>query len=534
MIRQTLSAFCQRYRIVLIALANLLFVVGVVRLLPCCFETNDDVVMAWIASGAYNGTPDAHLVFINILYGYLISGLYTLLPGVEWYSWAFLTFHVVSLTVLGHHLLQLQQKTFHRLAAMALLYYLELRILLLLQFTTTSAYVATAALVAMTFGRKKEQVFGLLWFLLAAMIRFKSAMLTGLVFALFYPFLLSLRGFDRRTFVLLSLAVVLSFGLETVHVLAYRSHPQWKSYQIYNHNRANINDNPNARVIYNRLPENVDVNDYILLRCFFADTDIMTVEKLESINEVLGHRRLTSKIRNIQLMKKRWDQYKEILILAFLLTITCGISNGKRGWWLLLPLLGVFFLLTGLSLNNCVKGRIVVTIYLMYMAMTVLLAKPFPFQLQAVLLWMSVIFWSIDYHESLSPYDKRKILDEQCARMALMPSGSVVCGWYAAIHSEYSDPLHVSSTFPIQVKGKGWLAGSPFNEDIARYTDFIDTNKYIFCKRSDYAAAYTLLSRSMLDNYNKTVVCRPKVKDDLYVIFNFVEKDSTANPIQQP
>ena len=92
----------------------------------------------------------------------------------------------------------------------------------------------------------------------------------------------------------------------------------------------------------------------------------------------------------------------------------------------------------------------------------------------------------------------------------------------------------MSSTFPIQVKGKGWLAGSPFNEDIARYTDFIDTNKYIFCKRSDYAAAYTLLSRSMLDNYNKTVVCRPKVKDDLYVIFNFVEKDSTANPIQQP
>ena len=33
------------------------------------FESNDDVVMLMISSGAYSGTPDYHLVFINVIYG---------------------------------------------------------------------------------------------------------------------------------------------------------------------------------------------------------------------------------------------------------------------------------------------------------------------------------------------------------------------------------------------------------------------------------------------------------------------------------
>ena len=34
------------------------------------FETNDDVVMLMISSGAYSGTPDYHLVFINVIWSF--------------------------------------------------------------------------------------------------------------------------------------------------------------------------------------------------------------------------------------------------------------------------------------------------------------------------------------------------------------------------------------------------------------------------------------------------------------------------------
>ena len=59
------------------------------------FETNDDVVMLMISSGAYSGTPDYHLVFINVIYGLLLKGLYFILPGLEWYTILFSLFFMV-------------------------------------------------------------------------------------------------------------------------------------------------------------------------------------------------------------------------------------------------------------------------------------------------------------------------------------------------------------------------------------------------------------------------------------------------------
>ena len=47
-------------------------------LLPLGFEENDDVMMAMIANGSYSGAPDYHLVYINVLYGWVLAGLYSL------------------------------------------------------------------------------------------------------------------------------------------------------------------------------------------------------------------------------------------------------------------------------------------------------------------------------------------------------------------------------------------------------------------------------------------------------------------------
>ena len=73
--------------------ANILFFALMAWLLPMGFEENDDVMMCMIANGAYSGTPDYHLVYINVLYGMVLAGLYSLTTAIEWYTLAFAVLH---------------------------------------------------------------------------------------------------------------------------------------------------------------------------------------------------------------------------------------------------------------------------------------------------------------------------------------------------------------------------------------------------------------------------------------------------------
>ena len=46
----------------------------------------DDIIMRDIASGAFSGKPDGHLIFVKFVLGWLISGCYLLAPRVDWYG----------------------------------------------------------------------------------------------------------------------------------------------------------------------------------------------------------------------------------------------------------------------------------------------------------------------------------------------------------------------------------------------------------------------------------------------------------------
>ena len=56
--------------------ANVVFFAVMAVVLPLGFEENDDVMMCMIANGSYTGTPDGHLVYINVLYGWALAALY--------------------------------------------------------------------------------------------------------------------------------------------------------------------------------------------------------------------------------------------------------------------------------------------------------------------------------------------------------------------------------------------------------------------------------------------------------------------------
>ena len=66
-------------------LTGIWFVI-VYQKIPFIYDINDDVAMRNVAAGVITGTPDAHLLHIKYLLGLFISGLYRLLPGLDWYG----------------------------------------------------------------------------------------------------------------------------------------------------------------------------------------------------------------------------------------------------------------------------------------------------------------------------------------------------------------------------------------------------------------------------------------------------------------
>ncbi|MBO4370483.1 MAG: hypothetical protein J5808_03870 [Paludibacteraceae bacterium] len=526
MYNPTVSRLWSQYRTLWLLLLNSLFVVFVTVFCSSHFETNDDVVMAWIASGQYSGTPDAHLVFINILYGYVVAALYRLMPGFEWYTCMFAIAHIVSLTIIGGQILDSKLHRYSRMAAMLLCYVIEVWALLLLQFTTTAALLATASLsLVMTSQTPWQRVAGVLIFVWAALVRFKAAMLVGVVFACYYPWSVYVYGFNWRRLATLAVCVVSGVAVQYIHFKSYFNDSRWAYYYEYNINRGKINDNPNAGAVREKLPPQVRLADYILLCNFFADTDVTDLKDLQDINEVMDQVSLRQKINNWQKLKNLWNQFKWLIVITLVVMVATAVALREKWWLAFVPIAGCMLVVLLIALNGAVKIRIFYTILLAVYVFMSQLHKPVVKYVSPVLLALCMVGFvkaesTFDYHNGfvIARYERNLMRD--------LPDDVTLCGWSAIIKSEYVNPWQVSSYFPMQIKGKGWLASSPFNDDIAAYTDFIGTNNAVFILNSQADKAIKLLTASIRQNYHKDVEPNWLMQSRFFSVFNFKEKVS--------
>lgn len=63
-----------------------IFGLAVYQIMGFVYAIADDVIMRDIASGAFTGTPDGHLIFVQYALGWLISRLYLINRSVDWYG----------------------------------------------------------------------------------------------------------------------------------------------------------------------------------------------------------------------------------------------------------------------------------------------------------------------------------------------------------------------------------------------------------------------------------------------------------------
>ena len=60
------------------------------------FKYNDDLMLNMTASGAF-GSGSEHLIYMNIVYGYILKLLFFLFKSINWYLWILLAGNVAGI-----------------------------------------------------------------------------------------------------------------------------------------------------------------------------------------------------------------------------------------------------------------------------------------------------------------------------------------------------------------------------------------------------------------------------------------------------
>ena len=316
------------------------------------YETNDDVQMMLIASGAYTGEPSAFLLFTNVAIGCLLERLYQLSSAVNWYAFHLYAVHFLAMVAL---LLALRRRCGVRrsLLFFALLFFtFELRFLLLLQFTTTAAVAAVSGsllLLSLPPDERRPRsvlVVGVTLVVLAAMIRDSAFYL---MLFLLLPTVLhrSLTGGGTRVVSHFGLALLISGAVIALDAHVYARDDGWRRHREYNEVRSILHDlvNPDYDVRTRPILEQIgwSENDLRMFRSwFFSDRELYSLEKLQSLREGLRPMSgLGAGYRGIHRLASKVSGARTFFYVSLASVVLAGTLAMRRGRSFLLLALGV-------------------------------------------------------------------------------------------------------------------------------------------------------------------------------------------------
>ena len=273
---------------------NILFLLIAVFLFRPFFEENDDTHLAMISEGVY-GSREAHLIYINIILGYLYKIMLCILPSIRWYSVIQYLFIFISFTGITYVILKRKHgRLLSTLFVSACFYELYIS----LQYTKTSAFVASAGYVLLfeylktTDMEKKERKLLVTGTILLAF----SFMLRDTAFLMITPFwgLAALYDIYKKkkiknyilTFIPAFIIIAMAYCANTV---AYDSDPEWRSFLVFNKARTQATDYRYDLFDYSSHKDllnsrNVSENDALLLLTYqFGDDRVMNIDFFEGV-----------------------------------------------------------------------------------------------------------------------------------------------------------------------------------------------------------------------------------------------------------
>ncbi len=308
------------------------------------YETNDDQMMQMIAAGFHSGHPDAHLVFSNILVGWVLRFFFGTWPGHNWYLIYLLTVHFAAMTAVAFLVVSRGGGWLFTFLFAGFFLIVETRILLHPQFTTTAFLAGTAGVLLLVDGLRTGQPVN--WWRTASGMAFAGLMclvrepVAPLLILIASPFLLERLGLAgwRR---MLGMGLVFASILAVLHVInreAYQRDPAWAEFSEYNRMRGEIHVTALTRYI----PQAVSAagwseNDgWMFKQFYFADPDVYAgvarmhrfLDKLKSLAQVgapLSHRFSAGFLFLPELF---WRDARIVMVLAMLNAVWCIMVAG--------------------------------------------------------------------------------------------------------------------------------------------------------------------------------------------------------------
>lgn len=481
----------------IIVACNIVFFAVLALVLPMGFEENDDVMMAMIANGSYSGSPDFHLVYINVLYGFVLTLLYGITTAVEWYTVAFAALHVLSMSVLAYCVLTMENRAlWERVLWLIILYVLWARIIIALQFTTTAGLVCLAGCALLLRESKKSRWSGVLMVVVAALIRFMAAGLVGLLMApiIVYSYRLQWRKY-MAIVVMLSVVV----GCRMVNHAIYDHEPEWKYFRAYNQLRAQLNDNPNAyKMASNQLPEGIDPMDYQLLLRFVPDAEQIDLPAMRQLGAKVGEVPFKQQLQNLSRLEKYSVEVAILLALLILMILTTG--NRSKYIFLLIYTLFIIALIIDVSLDGFLKNRVFLCI-IMPMLFTDFMLLPKTTGLKrrwgigiALTVLSAWYIYQIVEERTTASFNRYTWTHLQQPLLEYVPDDAYVTTIGTSMMIEATNPWHI---WPYQCRRYtlGWLTWCPLNKQVGHsYRALLRDDMYVLTD-VNYVHAHTAMQR---------------------------------------
>ncbi len=268
------------------------------------YEVSDDFMMELIASGAFNGKPDAHLMFCSYLWGLLLNFFYRLWPGISWYlvlqiAVAFLSFCAVSYYLA--HTVRFSAGLFFTVLLAA---FFARDLYLLPQFTKTAAAAIAGGGCLFVWGlfhrKPGGSVLGGIVIALGCLLRHNALYAVGIYLLFYVIFETACFVRQNRAGCLARLARIYGVGLLLLCGLfvlrwcnnrAYQTDEDYRYFMSYSYARALTVDYPlpDYETCAEELEEiGISQNDYALLRAWmFADRDVFSLERMQQVRSIV-------------------------------------------------------------------------------------------------------------------------------------------------------------------------------------------------------------------------------------------------------
>ena len=523
------------YKFLVILLLNTLFFTVAAHLLPIQYEENDDIVMLFLASGMYSGIPEPHLVFINYIYGLFVTFLYNNFSGLEWYTIIFVVLHVISLSVLIWDIVRKNIKFYWKIAFIVLFYVIEVRLIILFQFTTTAALVSLAGICLICSEKWLQKLSGFLLFLIGFLIRMEASLL---VLFTMTPFILihfvqNKKIVFSKTIIFLC-AVLFTAGIcKYIDYCSYNNDKDWSYYYNYNKIRGSISDNPNTSSIsVDKLSDNVSSVDYHLFLNTFPDPSVFNLENLLLIKEQIELIGFSQKLQNIYPSLRKYTLFLSIIaVLSFII----GVTLNKRGRCALVVLNVIFFfVLCYISLDGTLKYRVFLSTLLAYLftLFYTLQYKKYKsswldgFSLLCV--FSFVIIFSVRTHRIVvlrDEYRNREFVEQKLLiNSCLNKTSKKIVAFRADLTVEYYHPFSVSvNGNKNRFRFLGWLTANPLNKDISSFVDLIGQYA-LFISKKEMDGVPVNISESIFLNHGISVHHKIEFESENYAIVTFEKK----------